>query len=43
MHVFNCFSSQVSSRKDGHGGTEKLCMLTGMRGPSGGGYDRAVD
>ena len=35
--------SPKSSRKDGYGGTEKLCLQTGMRGPSGGGYDRAVD
>ena len=24
--------SPVSSRKNRHGGTEKLCLLTGMRG-----------
>jgi hypothetical protein len=35
--------SPVSSMKDRHGGTEKLCLLTGMRGPSGGGCGRAVD
>ena len=40
--MFNCLFSQVSSRKDRHGGTEKLCLLTGMSGPSGGGCGRAV-
>ena len=35
--------SPVSSRKNRHGGTEKLCLLTGMRGPSGVGCGRAVD
>ena len=40
---FSPFSfTWVSSRKDGHGRTEKLCLLTGMRGPSSGGCDRAV-
>ena len=34
--------SPVSSRKNRHGGTEKLCLLTGMRGPSGVGCGRAV-
>ena len=33
--MLNCLFSQVSRRKDGHGRTEKLCLLTGMRGPSG--------
>ena len=35
--------SPVSSMKDRHGGTDKLCLLTGMRGPYGGGCGRAVD
>ena len=35
--------SPVSNMKDRHGRTEKLCLLTGMRGPSGGGCGRAVD
>ena len=41
---FSPFSfTWVSSRKDGYGRTEKLCLLTGMRGPSSGGCDRPVD
>ena len=32
----------VSNRKGGHDRTEKLCLLTRMRGPSGGESDRAV-
>ena len=40
---FSPFSfAWVSSRKDGHGRTEELCLLTGMRHPCIGGCDRAV-
>ena len=35
--------SPISSMKDRHGGTEKLCLLNGVSGPSGGGCGRAVD
>ena len=41
---FSPFSfTRVSSRKDGYGRTEKLCLLTRMRGPSSGGCGRPVD
>ena len=32
--MFDCLFSRGSRRKDGHGRTEKLGLLTGMRGPS---------
>ena len=42
--IFSPFSfTRGSSRKDGHSRTEKLCLLTGIGGPSGGECDRAVD